>query len=294
MSALAVEIDVALVRRLLARQFPDWAGLPLSPVTSGGADNALFRLGDDKVVRLPRVDWAAGHAEKEHTWLPRLAPALPMALPVPLALGSPAEGYPWTWTVCRWLEGRDAFAQPITDLPHAAGTLAAFLQALWRIDTTGGPRSGAANNYRGVRLIHMDDRVRDCIAILGDEIDARATTAAWESGLAAPINSGPRVWLHGDLHPANLLTVDGRLSAVIDFGLLGVGDPAADIMVAWSTLDAATRPAFRAALEIDDDAWARARGWAIYNSLVALAAYLHSNPTLTGISRRMLTQALAG
>lgn len=290
-SQLAIEIS--LVERLIAGQFPHWVDLPLIPVASAGTDNALFRLGKDMVVRLPRVDWAAEAARTEATWLPKLSPALPLPTPVPLAVGAPAQGYPWTWTVCRWLEGRDAFAQPITDLAHAAGTLAAFLRALWSIDTTDGPRAGAGNHHRGVRLIHMDAGVRSSIAQLDGEIDVAAASAAWESALATPAHDGPRVWLHGDLLPGNLLTKDGRLSAVIDFGLLGVGDPSADLIVAWSTLGAATRPAFRSALGVDDATWERGRGWAVRNAVVALAYYLHTNSTLTAISRRMLSEALS-
>jgi aminoglycoside phosphotransferase (APT) family kinase protein len=285
-------IDVSLVERLIARQFPQWADLPLRPVASGGTDNSLFRLGEDMVVRLPRVDWAAELARTEAAWLPRLGPALPLPTPQPLAVGTPAEGYPWTWTVCRWLEGADAYSRPITDLLHAAEALAGFLKALWAIDTTGGPRSGAGNHFRGVRLTHLDAGVRDSLTQLDGEIDLAATTAAWEQALATPTHPGPRVWLHGDLLPGNLLTRDGRLSAVIDFGLLGVGDPAADLIVAWSVLDAATRPAFRAALGVDDTTWERGRGWAIRNAVGALAFYRHTNPTLTAISRRMLAEAL--
>lgn len=287
-----VEIDVALVSRLLAGQFPDWAGLPLSPVTSAGADNALFRLGNDRVVRLPQVDWAAGYVATEYAWLPRLAPALPMPLPVPLALGAPGDGFPWNWTVCRWLGGRDGVAAPITDQAHAAITLAEFIGALQGIDTTDGPRSGRINNYRGVALARLDTVVRNALAKLTGEIDVAAATAIWEAALAAPVWDRPGVWLHGDLHPGNLLVAEGRLNAVIDFGLMAVGDPACDLMAGWSVLDETSRPWFRTGLAVDDAAWTRGRGWALYASVVALSFYLTSNPTLAAISRRTLAQVL--
>ncbi|MFA7262980.1 MAG: aminoglycoside phosphotransferase family protein [Caulobacter sp.] len=293
MGPLSVEIDVALVKRLLAEQVPEWADLPLAPVASAGTDNALFRLGGDRVVRLPRVNWAAGQATKEHAWLPRLAPALPMALPVPLFLGVPGEGYPWNWTVCRWLEGRDGVAAAITDQTHAATTLAGLIRALQGIDTTDGPLSGRINNYRGVALARLDTVVREALSKLTGEIDVAAAATVWEVALAAPVWDRPGVWLHGDLHPGNLLVAEGRLSAVIDFGLLAVGDPACDLMVAWSVLDHGSRPLFRAGLTIDNATWTRGRGWALYVSSIALAHYLTSDPTLAAISRRTLGQVLA-
>jgi len=293
MHADEVDTDVDLVGRLLAAQFPHWADLPIEPVHSAGTDNAIYRLGDDMAVRLPRIHWATGQPEKEHRWLPRLAPLLPLAIPVPLAKGTPAEGYPWHWSVHRWLEGETATIERITDPGRVATELAQFVAALQGIDATGGPPPGEHNSFRGAPLATRDAPTRAAIASLGSAIDARAVTAAWEAALRAPAWHGPPVWLHGDLQAGNLLAVRGRLSAVIDFGCLGVGDNACDVMVAWTYLSAGTREAFRAALAVDDATWARGRGWALSVGLIALPYYQRTNPVLAGIARRAIDEALA-
>ena len=282
-----LDIDASLVRRLLAAQFPQWADLGIAPVASAGTDNAIFRLGADMAVRLPRLQRAAGQVEKEQRWLPRLAP-LPLAIPEPLGEGEPAEGYPWPWSVYRWLEGENATLERLAD-PHAAAeTLAAFVTALQRLDATGGPLAGRHNEFRGVPLVQRDPLTRAAIASLKDLIDAEAVTAAWESALRTPPWQGPPVWLHGDLQSGNLLAQEGRITAAIDFGLLGVGDPACDLTVAWSLLTADSRQTFRAAMAADDATWARGRGWALSIALIALAHYLERNPALAAMSRRTI------
>lgn len=288
-----VETDVELVGRLLATQFPAWADLPLTLVPSAGTDNALYRLGEDLAVRLPRIHWATGQVEKEQTWLPRLAPHLPLAIPVPLAKGAPGEGYPWDWSVYRWLDGETVTRERLPDLGRAAMDLAHFVTALQRIDPTGGPPPDAFNAFRGVPLATRGVRVRDAIGSLHREIDADLATAAWDAALAAPVWAGPPVWIHGDLAPGNLLAVQGRLSAVIDFGCLGVGDPACDLIVAWNLLTAETRLIFRAALGVDDATWARGRGWALSIGLIALSYYQSTNPVLAASSRHTISEVLA-
>ena len=287
------EIDVTLVARLLAAQFPHWAELPIEPVRSAGTDNALFRLGKDKVVRLPRILTATGQVEKEHQWLPRLAPFLPLAIPVPVAKGMPGEGYAWQWSVYRWLEGDTATIARIADERQAATELGQFVAALQQIDPTGGLPPSEQNSDRGAPLHSRDSSTRDAITALHHILDADAVTAAWEAALHAPAWQGGAVWLHGDLLAANLLARHGRLFAVIDFGCLGVGDPACDVMVAWTYLSAQTRDAFRAALVVDDATWARGRGWALSFGLIALPYYQTTNPLLAGIARRAIEQALA-
>jgi len=288
-----VDTNVSLVVRLLTAQFPQWADLPIEPVHSAGTDNALYRLGDDMVVRLPRIHWATGQADKEHQWLPRLAPFLPLAIPVPLAKGKPGEGYPWHWSVYRWLEGENATIERIANPRQAATDLAQFIAALQRIDATGGPPPGQHNSFRGEPLAMRDTRTRDAIAILRGTFDADAMTAVWNAAIEAPAWHGPPVWLHGDLQSGNLLAVQGRLNAVIDFGCLGVGDPACDVMVAWLYLSAETRDVFRAVLQVDDATWARGRGWALSVGLIALPYYQSTNPVLAGIARRAIDEALA-
>ena len=248
MHAGEVDIDGALVERLIAGQFPHWAELAIEPVPSAGTDNALYRLGDDLVVRLPRIRGATGQAALEQEWLPRLAPLLPLVIPAPLALGAPAEGYPWSWSVYRWLDGEAATIDCLTDPRQAATALGAFVAAL----PAGGSPPGRAR--RG---------------------------------------GGAPMWLHGDLHATNLLARHGTLSAVIDFGCLGVGDPACDLMPAWIYLTADTREAFRDAAACDDAAWARGRGWALSVGLIALPYYETSNPVFAGIARHAIAEALA-
>lgn len=288
-----VDTDVSLVGRLLAAQFPQWAELPIEPLRSAGTDNAIYRLGDDMAVRLPRIHRATGQVDKEHQWLPRLAPHLPLAIPVPLAKGTPGEGYPWHWSVYRWLEGENATSERIADPRQAARDLAQFIAALQRIDPTGGPPPGPHNFGRGEPLAMRDTRTRAAIAALDGTLDTGAVTAAWDAALQAPAWDGPSVWLHGDLQSGNLLAVRGRLSAVIDFGGLGVGDPACDVMTAWLFLSAETRDVFRAALPVDDATWARGRGWALSVGLIALPYYQSTNPVLAGIARYAIEEALA-
>ncbi len=290
-----IDIDVPLVRRLLASQFPRWSNLQVERVPSTGTDNAIFRLGPDMSVRLPRIHWAVELVDKEYKWLPRLAPRLPLAIPIPLAKGAPAEGYPWPWAVYRWLEGENATIVRIADLPQAAADLAQFITALQEIDPTGGPEAGPRNFYRGVPLANLDRRIRALITSLDGILEPREltdVTAAWEAAVGAPEWTGPSVWVHGDLHSHNLLAVDGRLSAVIDFGCLGVGDPACDLAPAWSLFSGESRDAFREAVGADDATWERGKGWAL-RWLGALANYRDTNPVLAAIARRTIDEVLA-
>ena len=282
-----LDIDAALVRRLLAAQFPQWAGLPLEPLPVGGTDNAIFRLGDHLSVRLPKASDRTGGFEKEARWLPVLAPQLPLAIPTPVALGQPGEGYPCAWAVHEWLEGDDA-TDAALDLAAAASDLAAFLAALHRIATTEAPSPGG----RGGPLAPRDPHVREAIAALGDLIDPDRVSAVWETSLAAPEWDRPPVWIHGDLDLRNLLVDGGRITAVLDWGATCTGDPACDVKVAWAILDRETRPFFRERLAIDDATWARARGWAISQSLIALPYYLHTYPAIVEQAWRWLREAL--
>ncbi len=289
-----VDIDRSLVQRLIAAQFPRWADLPVTPLRSAGTDNALYRLGDELVVRLPRIPGATNQVHKEQQWLPRLAPNLPLAVPVPLAKGEPGAGYRWHWSVYRWLEGENTTVEQLADPQQAAIDLARFIAALQGIDSAGGPPPGPGNTSRGVPLVARDRATRAAIAALEGTIDSAAATAAWEAALGAPEWSKPPVWIHGDLQPGNLLARGGRLSAVIDFGCLTVGDPACDMMAAWVYLTAETRDTFRAALAVDDATWARGCGWALSFGLIALPYYRESNPVLAATARHSIEEVLAG
>jgi aminoglycoside phosphotransferase (APT) family kinase protein len=255
--------------------------------------HAIYRLGTDMVVRLPRVERATSSLEKELQWLPRLAPCLPLAVPMPLASGLPAEGYPWRWAVYRWLDGETATRDRIADPSEAATRLARFVSVLQRIDAKDGPPPGEHNWFKGERLVNRDDATRRAIAALDGMVDVAAVTAAWEAALVVPAWDGPGVWVHGDLLETNLLARDGRLSAVIDFGCLAVGDPACDVMTAWAYLPVESRALFRAALSVDDATWARGRGWALSWALIALPYYQDTNPEFAGMARRTIAEVLA-
>ena len=288
-----LDTDVSLVVRLLTTQFPQWANLPVEPAHSAGTGNALYRLGDEMVVRLPRIPSAVGQVDKEQKWLPRLAPRLPLNIPIPLAKGKPSDGYPWHWSVYQWLEGQDATIATISDPRKAATDLAQFIVALQQIEATDGPPPGQHNFYRGVPLAMRDQQTRDAIAALREVIDVDEATAAWDAAIETPTWNRVPVWLHGDLHAGNLLVQQGKLSAVIDFGGLGVGDPACDVMAAWTLLSAENREVFRELLQVDDATWARGRGWALSFGLIALPYYQISNPVLAGIARCAINEALA-
>jgi aminoglycoside phosphotransferase (APT) family kinase protein len=278
-------IDTTLVARLIATQFPQWAGLPLRPVAAVGSDNVMYRLGETMVVRLPRAAWAGAHVEREQRWLPRLLPHLPLAVPVLLGAGTPAEGYPWRWSVYEWLAGESVAVRPLADPSKGAVQLAEFIAALQRVDPLDGPRPGES-------LADRDEATRAAIAELSGEFDAYGLRAAWDAAMEAPEWAGPPVWGHGDLHPGNLLAVDGRLSAVIDFGDVAVGDPARDVTIAWTLMSAESRAVFRAALPVDEATWIRGRGWALTGGALAYTAYAATDPIIAANVRRQLTEVL--
>lgn len=266
------KIDASLVRRLIAAQFPEWKHLAITPVEPGGWDNRTFRLGDDKSVRLPSAASYEAQVEKEHKWLPRLAPLLPLPISLPLAKGIPGEGYPWHWSVYRWLEGEPATRERVSDRRAFAVDIANFLTALEEIDASGGPPAGAHNFHRGGRLAVYDGETRAAVAALGDTIDRDKVMRVWETALQSAWHRPP-VWVHGDVAEGNLLVKEGRLAAVIDFGSCGVGDPASDLCIAWTFLDEESREAFRAALAVDEQTWQRGRGWALWKALITLAEH---------------------
>jgi len=290
MHADEIETDVALVRRLLTGQFPQWADLRIDPVVSYGTDHDIYRLGADLAARLPRIGWATKQAAKEAEWLPKLAPHLPLALPVQMAIGHPAEGYPFDWSVYTWLPGENANGT-IDDLDQAAVDLAAFVKALRQVDTTGAPQR--PHGGRGGPLAEGDAQVRRSVEQLGDRIDGAVALRSWEESLDASAWDGEEVWVHGDLLPGNLLVVDGRLSAVIDFGGLNVGDPACDLQPAWNVFAGDSRRGFRAELEVDDSSWSRGRGWALYQAVSALPYYWDTNPGMIRQASHALAQVLA-
>ena len=267
------DITTEVVQRLVAEQFPAWADLPVTKVDLDGWDNATFRLGSTMSVRLPSHEAYVPQIDKEHRWLPVLAPALPLPIPEPLAKGEPNAEFPRPWSVYGWHEGRPATAERVRDLEACAAELAAFLTALSRVPTDGAPAAGPHSFGRGGPVSAWDAGVRETLdAIAGRvDLDVASVTAIWEAALAAESGAIPSVWVHGDVTGSNLLVdEDGRLRAVIDFGCSAVGDPACDLTVAWTLFSGASREVFRSRLELDEATWARARGWALWKAIIEL------------------------
>jgi aminoglycoside phosphotransferase (APT) family kinase protein len=284
MPAAEADVSPGLVRRLLADQHPDLAHLPVE-VMANGWDNVLCRVGDGLVARLPRREVAVRFLVHEQRWLPVLAPRLPLPVPAPVRVGRPGSGYPWPWSIVAYLPGQVAARSPARD---AAVSLGRFLAALHTPAVPDAP----ANPVRGVPLAERAATTAENLDAVGDLVDRGAATAVWEAALAAPLWDEPPVWVHGDLHPANILVHEGRVSAVIDFGDITSGDPATDLSVAWMLLPAESRDTFRSVYgTADDDLWVRARGWALTLSL-AFLAHSADNPLLARIGRRTIDAVL--
>ncbi|WP_436738660.1 aminoglycoside phosphotransferase family protein [Streptomyces sp. BBFR102] len=287
-------VDEALVRRLVCAQFPEWAGLPVRRFPSGGTVNAMFRLGEELAVRLPLTEGGAGDVPLECAWLPRLAPLLPCPVPEVVAAGKPGEGYPWPWSVGRWLPGRNPEVGTLTRTRLLARDLAEFVRAMRAVELPGAPAA-----HRGGPLAALDAETREALEWLRRDpeegVDAAALTALWEEARSLPAWDGPPVWLHADLMPGNLL-VDGagRLSGVIDFGCLGAGDPACDLFPAWNLLPTEARPVFRDAVGVDGATWARGRARTLSQAVIALPYYRRGrNEAMAANARHVIREVLA-
>ena len=283
-----VEIDAGLVGRLVAAQFPRLADLPIRAVASTGTVNAIYRLGDHLYARLPRVQSWAKDLDKEWHWLPRLAPHLSLQVPVPVAKGRAHSGYPFAWAIYRWIDGQPYADDLVHDERQAAKDLAQFVGQLRGIDpVVGAPRGGRRP------LADLDTDTREAIKSGRGLIDSDAATTAWERALEAPAWTGQPVWIHTDLLRPNLLVNGGRLSAVIDFGGIGIGDPAADVIAAWSVFGPSGRATFRSALDVDDGTWSRARGFALHQAAVIIPYYRETNPGFVTLAQRTIEEILA-
>lgn len=280
-------IDEDLIRALLSEQHPDLADEPLRRVAAGW-DNESWRVGSDLVVRLPRREAAVPLVDHEQRWLPLLAPQLPLRVPTPVRHGQPSGRFPWPWTIASWVPGRPSAEDPPADGWRAAVDLGRFLAALHVPAPPDAPR----NPYRGVPLTERDAAVRGRLVELDGVIDVEAVTAVWDAAVALPHRSGPPVWIHGDLHPLNVIVDGGHITGVIDFGDITAGDPATDLAVAWMLLPPATHGTFRAAVGIDDATWGRGQGWAVALGLAYLAMSA-GNPTMAMIGRRTLDAVVA-
>lgn len=291
MPAAEVDVSPELVRQLLAAQQPDLAHLPVE-VIAHGWDNVICRVGDDLVARMPRRELAARILRHEQRWLPVLAPRLPLPIPAPARVGRPGPGYPWPWSIVPFLPGQVAARTPPDDLRDAAVTLGRFLAAL---HTPAAP-DAPVNTFRGIPLADRGGNLVQNLSAVGGRVDHEAVMRVWDTAVAAPVWAGPPLWLHGDLHPANILVHRGRLSGVIDFGDITSGDPATDLSIAWMLLPAEHHGAFLTAYTAggstaDDGCWARGRGWALALALVFLA-FSADNPLLAGIGQRTIAAVL--
>jgi aminoglycoside phosphotransferase (APT) family kinase protein len=285
-------IDATLVKRLIAAQFPQWSHLPVTPVEIDGWDNRTYRLGDDLTVRLPTAAGYVPAVDKENEWLPRLAPSLPVAIPTIVAKGVPGEGYPFPWSIRGWIQGETAAQARIDDMAQFATSVAEFLLALQRCDSSGGPAAGEHSWYRGAAPAHYDEETRRCLTELQGHVDTDRAAAVWDAALAAEWHGEP-VWFHGDIAAGNLLAVDGKLVAVIDFGTSGVGDPACDLVISWTMFHGESREAFRHTIGQDPGTWARARGWALWKALLVLSESIDTDQEVAAANRRVIDEVLA-
>ncbi len=291
-----LSIDAAQVRELIDTQFPKWAALPIQPVANGGWDNWTFHLGTELSVRLPSASAYALAVEKEHRWLPVLAPQLPVAIPVPLAKGAPDAAYPHPWSVYRWLPGTPVSHADVPDLTAIAAALADFLVALQLVDPSDGPGPGTHNWYRGGSLATWDADTQRALAALEGHIDTAAAGEIWRRAVGSCWDRPP-VWFHGDVAPGNLLVMDGALVGVIDFGTCGVGDPACDLAIAWALFSGESRQVFvdrmSHASSIDPSVWARGRGWALWKALVGYAGALSDDDPSVADAKDLLDRVMA-
>ncbi|WP_058535422.1 aminoglycoside phosphotransferase family protein [Legionella saoudiensis] len=286
-------IDLELVRFLLKKQCPQWAKLELLPIPSSGTDNALFRLGSQYVVRIPRIEWSPGSVtngiNKEWLWLPQLARHLKIPISEPIFKGEPDGNYPWPWSITKWNEGHNPAFEKENEYEKLAIDLANFLNDLQGIKLS---KSGPLSR-RGVPLEEMNEETQKALNALENDMDTKPLASLWEQLANTPKWDNPAVWLHGDLLPGNILINNNRLSAVIDFADVGLGDPACDLIVAWSLLNEHSRMVFRKHLmNVDEHTWKRGQGWALSIALVIIPYYKNTNPVLASVAKRMIEQLI--
>jgi len=283
-----LHIDASIVKQLLQEQFPAWADLQLELIYPVGTDNVMYRLGNDKVVRLPRTEESAASLEKEHQWLSKLAPHLPIKVPVILGEGNPSSDYPLPWLVCNFLEGKNLMEGNSLDYNQAAVDLGNFVAAMQKVNAKGGPKC-----RRGQPLAMRNQEMQESIPLMSDLYDTSLLTDIWKRALKESVWKKGPVWIHGDLHAGNLLAKNDRITAVVDFGLAGIGDPASDMMLAWTLLTPETRPIFRSIVQPDEATWKRGRAWAFTLGIVAYPYYRNSNPTFAKLAKRAIDEVLS-
>ncbi len=282
-----MNINVELVQHLIKEQFPEWSHLKIKPVKKSGHDNRTFHLGENMSVRMPSAKGYAPQVEKEHKWLPYLSKHLSLPISIPLAKGKPNKDYPYAWSIYKWLEGETVTRENIVDLKQFAKDLGRFLVELQSIDAKEGPIAGGHNFYRGGDLAVYDEESRKAIENNKEIFNEHLLNQIWQLSLDSKWTKEP-VWLHGDVAPGNILVKDGKLCAVIDFGVLGVGDPSCDAAMAWTFFDDSSRERFKRALKMDEETWNRARGWALWKALITYDDKKDSNQTIAEESCRII------
>jgi aminoglycoside phosphotransferase (APT) family kinase protein len=287
-----ITLDVSQVATLIQSQFPEYADLPIKPVSPMGWDNLTFHLGDDLLIRMPSAQRYADKVQKEHYWLPRLASHLSLAIPEPIALGKPSAAYPWHWSIYQWIQGQSADSLQLQHAKTLAIALAKFLNELHHAPTNGAPPSGAHNFYRGGDLSVYDSETTSAIAQLKDYVDASAATSVWKRALTSTWD-GQALWVHGDLSSGNILINEGKLTAIIDFSGICIGDPSCDLVIAWTYLSKASRTSFKTTLDatMDAETWARARGWALWKALITLVD-IKDKSSKTATVQKKIIQAI--
>ena len=292
MNKQRVTVDTSQVRRLILSQFPKWSDLHIRPVDSSGWDNDTFHLGDEMLVRMPSAADYELQVEKEHAWLPKLAKELPLAIPEPIAMGKPGNGYPWKWSIYRWIEGESVASAHIADECEFAKELAQFLNALQKISSNGGPKPGMHSFHRGGSLEVYEAETKRALEKLKGRVDVKTATEIWNTALTTHWNNPP-VWVHGDISSGNLLVKGGKLHAVIDFGQLAIGDPACDLAIAWTMFKGQSRKVFREAMQLDDEIWARGSGWALWKASIVAAGFTNPNNRESSQCLRIIDEVLS-
>ena len=286
-----MEIAVSTVQALIAEQFPEWASLPITPVKRSGWDNRTFRLGKAFSIRMPSEERYVPQVKKEQQWLSFIANSISTQIPQPVAHGRPNKDYPWEWSIYQWIEGDDIDPSVDTNTIDIALKISQFIRELHKVDAANGPVPGPHNFYRGENLRVYDKDTRTYVKQLADKINADAILALWRQALNTEWASPP-VWIHGDLEPSNLLVSDNKLVAVIDFGSCAVGDPACDLVIAWTFFNSESREAFRANLNLSDDTWVRGKAWALWKALFQMSKSLEQHDSEHDRARLIIERIL--
>lgn len=286
-----LHIKSDLVEKLVRQQFPLWSQLTVKPVPKSGWDNYSFRLGDELVVRLPSAKCYAAQVKKEQQWLPVLAQHLSYSIPHPVAKGEPTEDYPFSWSIYQWIKGENADTLSRDKFNQFATDAADFLNELHQIDSENGPQPGEHNFFRGAAPSVYESETKQVISTLQDLIDTEAALLVWEEALSSEWTKKP-VWIHGDFSAGNILVRDSRLAAIIDFGCMGIGDPACDLVLAWTFLTDESREIFKSQLNIDANTWSRARGWALWKALISLVDIQDKSSTSTQVQLKIINDVV--